>query len=62
MESILHRIKTHLYDNALTKDDVNDFVARVNSEHSLSVKQIAEMATLRGDAEAHKQDNKRFII
>jgi hypothetical protein len=51
MESILHRIKAHLYDNALTKDDENDFVARVNSEHSLNVKQIAETATLRGGAD-----------
>jgi hypothetical protein len=51
METILHRIKAYLYDNALTKDDVNDFVARVNSEHSLGVKQIAEIAALRGGAD-----------
>jgi hypothetical protein len=51
MTTILHRIKAYLYDNALTKDDVNDYVARVNSEHSLSVKQIAETATSRGGAD-----------
>jgi hypothetical protein len=51
MATILHRIKAHLYDNALTKDDVNDYIARVNSEHSLSVKQIAETAVARGGAD-----------
>jgi hypothetical protein len=51
MATILHRIKAYLYDNALTKDNVNDLVARVSSEHSLSVKQIAETATSRGGAD-----------
>jgi hypothetical protein len=51
MDSVaLHTIKAYLYDNALTKDDVNDYVARVSSEHSLSVQQIADSAALRGTA------------
>ncbi|MDR2651100.1 MAG: hypothetical protein LBC68_02120 [Prevotellaceae bacterium] len=50
MIQILHKIKAYLYDNALT-DDPNDFVARVNSERSLSVKDICESATLRGGAD-----------
>jgi hypothetical protein len=51
MDAVLHRIKAYLYDNALTKEDVNDYVARVSSEHSLSVQQIAETATSRGGAD-----------
>jgi hypothetical protein len=51
METLLHRIKAHLYDNPLTKDDPNDFVARVNAERSLSVKEICAMATARGGAD-----------
>jgi hypothetical protein len=49
--NILHRIKAYLYDNPLTKDDVNDYVARVSSEYSLNVKQIAETAASRGGAD-----------
>jgi hypothetical protein len=51
MSNVLHTIKAYLYDNALTKDDVNDYVARVSSEHSLSIKQIAETAASRGGAD-----------
>ncbi|MDR3308371.1 MAG: hypothetical protein LBS80_00255, partial [Tannerella sp.] len=51
METILHRIKAYLYDNALTKDNPNDFIARVSAERSLSVKDICESATNRGDAD-----------
>jgi hypothetical protein len=51
METILHRIKAYLYDNPLTKEDVSDYVARVSSEQSLNVKQIAEAATSRGGAD-----------
>ena len=51
MAIILHRVKAYLYDNALTKDNPNDFVARVNSERSLNVKQISEMAVSRGGAD-----------
>ncbi|WP_312903288.1 DNA-binding domain-containing protein [Chryseobacterium taichungense] len=48
--SILHKIKAYLYDNTLTKDNPNDFIARTASERSLSVKQICEAATSRGGA------------
>ena len=46
----LHNIKAYLYDNALT-DDPNDFVARVQSERSLNVKDICQSAATRGGAD-----------
>ena len=45
-----HKIKAYLYDNALT-DNPNDFVARVQSECSLSIKDICQMAVTRGGAD-----------
>jgi hypothetical protein len=51
METILHRIKAHLYENALTKDNPNDYIARVNSERSLNVPQICAAAATRGGAD-----------
>ena len=39
----MHKIKAGLYDNALTENP-NDFIARVLSERSLSVKDICESA------------------
>lgn len=48
---ILHKIKAYLYDNFLTKDNPNDFIARTVSERSLSVKQICESAANRGGAD-----------
>lgn len=48
---ILHKIKAYLYDNFLTKDNPNDFIARTISERSLSVKQICESAANRGGAD-----------
>lgn len=48
---ILHKIKAYLYDNQLTKDNPNDFIARTVSERSLSVKQICESAVNRGGAD-----------
>jgi hypothetical protein len=47
----LHRIKAYLYKNALTQEDANDYIARVSSENSLNVKQIAESAVARGGAD-----------
>lgn len=49
--AILHRIKAYLYDNFLTKDNPNDFIARTVSERSLNVKQICEAAVSRGGAD-----------
>jgi len=46
----LHKIKAYLYDNALTENP-NDFVARVSSERSLSVKDICTSAVTRGGAD-----------
>ena len=51
MATILHRVKAYLYDNALTKDNPNDFIARVSSERSLSVSDICESAATRGGAD-----------
>ncbi|SDF23924.1 DNA-binding domain-containing protein [Epilithonimonas hungarica] len=49
--AILHKIKAYLYDNALTKDNPNDYIARTASERSLNVKQICEAAVNRGGAD-----------
>ena len=46
----LHKIKAQLYDNVLTPNP-NDFMARVISERSLSVKDICLSATTRGGAD-----------
>lgn len=51
MANILHKIKAYLYDNVLTKDNPNDFIARTASERSLSVKEICEAAVARGSAD-----------
>ena len=49
--SVLHKIKAYLYDNILTTDNSNDFIARVSSERSLSIKEICESASHRGGAD-----------
>ncbi|GHV69171.1 hypothetical protein FACS1894199_17450 [Bacteroidia bacterium] len=46
----LHTIKAHLYNNALTEDP-NDYIARVSSERSLTIKDICESAVARGGAD-----------
>ncbi|TDX82559.1 DNA-binding domain-containing protein [Epilithonimonas xixisoli] len=51
MANILHKIKAYLYENLLTKDNPNDYIARTVSERSLSVKQICEAAVNRGGAD-----------
>ena len=48
--NILHRIKAYQYDNILT-DNPNDYIARVSSERSLSVKDICQLAVNRGGAD-----------
>ncbi len=50
MDTILHRSKAYLYDNFLTKDNPNDFIARISSDRSLTVAQVSEMAVKRGGA------------
>lgn len=49
--TVLHKIKAYLYDNLLTKDNPNDFIARTVSERALSVKQICQTAVTRGGAD-----------
>lgn len=49
--AVLHKIKAYLYDNLLTKDKPNDFIARTISERSLNVKQICNEAVNRGGAD-----------
>jgi hypothetical protein len=51
MATILHRIKAFLYINFLTKFNVNDYIARVDSERSLNVKEICETAAARGGSD-----------
>jgi len=51
MSNILHKIKAYLYDNVLTKDNPNDFIARTASERSLNVQQICKAAVSRGGAD-----------
>jgi hypothetical protein len=51
MDQILHTIKAQLYDNPLTKEDVNDYTARVNSEHALTLDEICLSAYNRGGAD-----------
>jgi len=46
----LHTIKAQLYDNVLTPN-ANDFMARVQSERSLNVKDVCRAATTRGGAD-----------
>jgi len=46
----LHTIKAALYDNPLTENP-NDFIARVQSERTLNVKDICRAATTRGGAD-----------
>src|SRR6218665_422886 len=48
---ILHKIKAYLYDNLLTKDNPNDFIAGIVSERSRNGKQICETAVNRGGAD-----------
>jgi hypothetical protein len=48
--STLHKIKAYLYDNALTEDP-NDFIARVASERTLNIADIAQLAATRGGAD-----------
>lgn len=49
--ALLHKIKAYLYDNLLTKDNPNDYIARTVSERSLNIKQICESAVSRGGAD-----------
>lgn len=49
--AVLHKIKAYLYENLLTKDNPNDYIARTVSERSLNVKQICETAVNRGGAD-----------
>jgi hypothetical protein len=51
MAIVLHKIKAWLYDNRLTQDNPNDYIARVESERSLGVSDICETAVARGGAD-----------
>ena len=63
--AVLHKIKAWLYDNPLTKDNPNDFTARVSSEKSLDIAQICASAVSRGgaptSAEAMEVNTKLFL-
>jgi hypothetical protein len=51
MATTLHKIRAWLYDNLLTQDNPNDYIARVNAERSLSISDICESAVLRGGSD-----------
>jgi hypothetical protein len=51
MSKILHTIKVWLYLNLLTKENPNDYIARVIAERSLTTKDICETAVSRGGAD-----------
>jgi hypothetical protein len=51
MATILHKIKAWLYDNLLTKDNPNDYIARVSAERTLNIREICESAVARGGAD-----------
>jgi hypothetical protein len=50
MAEIKHKIRANLYENPLT-DDPNDYIARVKSERSLTIRDICDMAVARGGAD-----------
>jgi hypothetical protein len=47
----LHKIRAYLYNNALTKETLNDYIARVSSERSLNISDICQSAVSRGGAD-----------
>jgi hypothetical protein len=47
----LHKIRAWLYDNYLTQDNPNDFIARVNAERALGISDICRSAAERGGAD-----------
>lgn len=51
MTTILHKIRAWLYDNLLSQDNANDYVARVIAERSLNIAEICESAVDRGGAD-----------
>ncbi|MDR2764024.1 MAG: DUF4469 domain-containing protein [Tannerella sp.] len=51
MTKIFHRIKVWLYRNLLTRDNPNDYIARVNAERSLGIGDVCESAVTRGGAD-----------
>lgn len=51
MANILHKIRAYLYDNVLTPDNPNDFIARTTSERSLNVKEVCSAAVNRGGSD-----------
>jgi hypothetical protein len=50
MAEIKHKIRAYLYENLLT-EDLNDYIARVISERSLTIRNICDMAVARGGAD-----------
>ena len=51
MENVRHKIRAYLYDNLLTQDNPNDFIARVSSERSLNTKEVCTSAVARGGSD-----------
>jgi hypothetical protein len=51
MAVIFHKIKAWLYRNVLTKDNPNDYIARVAAERTVNTQEICESAVVRGGAD-----------
>ena len=51
MATILHKIRAWLYENLLTKDNPDDYIARVESERSLGIADVCDSAVTRGGAD-----------
>ena len=58
--AVFHKIKAQLYDNVLTENP-NDFTARVISEKSLSIADVAQSAVSRGGANVSAQDMEHAV-
>jgi hypothetical protein len=50
MAEVNHKIRAYLYENPFTEDP-NDYMARVISERSLTIRDICDMAVARGGAD-----------
>jgi nucleoid DNA-binding protein len=57
---VFHKIKAQLYDNVLT-ENTNDFIARVMSEKSLFVADVARSAQNRGGASISAEDMEHAV-
>jgi hypothetical protein len=58
----LHKIKAWVYPNLLTKDNPNDYIARVSAERTLNIGDICESAVTRGGADVTSSAMEHAVI